>query len=359
MTALATPTFPAADAPVDIIGAHRRRVRRKLLAITGLTLAAAAAFLAATIVGPIHLGLRDVITGILHPNQVADTTRTVLWDLRLPTAVMALLVGAALSLSGAHMQTILDNPLAEPFTLGISAAAAFGAAASIVLGVVVIPHAQFNLAVTAGLSALVAVAIVVTVSAWMGTNKNIIVLLGIALVFMFQALLSLLQYAATTEALQQIVFWTLGSLQRANWTANAVLAGALAVAVPYTWWHSRELTALRLGDDRAAALGINVPRLRVVTLVVSSLLAAVAVAFAGVIGFIGLVGPHVARMLVGEDHRYFAPAATMAGAALLTVAHAVSITIVPGVAVPIGIITSLVGVPFFVGILVLKRKRIS
>ena len=340
----------------DVIADYRRQSRRKILAIMVLTLGALVAFTVATVVGPINLSWAELWNGLFNPNGVDETTRTVLWNLRLPAAVMAVLIGAGLSLSGAHMQTILDNPLAEPFTLGISAAAAFGGAASIVLGWTVLSNPQFNLAAVAWVAALVAVFVVAGAAVWRGASAESMILLGIALVFLFQAMLSLMQYSATTEALQQIVFWTMGSLQRANWTSNAILLGTLAIAIPFTVANSWKLTALRLGDDRAAALGINVQRLRVTTLVVASLLAASAVAFAGVIGFIGLVGPHVARMLVGEDQRYFAPASMAAGALLLSAAHAVSITIVPGVAVPIGIITSLVGVPFFL-ILIFARRR--
>lgn len=339
-----------------VVKQYRRQARRKILAILALSIAAFAAFAIATIVGPIDLSLMELWKALIDPNGVDETTHTVLWNLRLPASVMAVLIGASLSLSGAHMQTILDNPLAEPFTLGISAAAAFGGAASIVLGWTVLANPQFNLAAVAWVASLVAVFIVAGASMWRGASAESMILLGIALVFLFQAMLSLMQYRATTEALQQIVFWTMGSLQRANWTSNAIIVGALAIAIPFTVLNSWKLTALRLGDDRAAALGINVQRLRVSTLVVSSLLAASAVAFAGVIGFIGLVGPHVARMLVGEDQRYFAPASMAAGALLLAAAHAVSITVVPGVAVPIGIITSLVGVPFFL-ILVFVRRR--
>lgn len=340
----------------DVIAQYRHQTRRKILAIMVLTLGALVAFTVATVVGPINLSWAELWNGLFNPNGVDETTRTVLWNLRLPAAIMAVLIGAGLSLSGAHMQTILDNPLAEPFTLGISAAAAFGGAASIVLGWTVLSNPQFNLAAVAWVAALVAVFVVAGAAVWRGASAESMILLGIALVFLFQAMLSLMQYSATTEALQQIVFWTMGSLQRANWTSNAILLGTLAVAIPFTVVNSWKLTALRLGDDRAAALGINVQRLRVITLVVASLLAASAVAFAGVIGFIGLVGPHVARMLVGEDQRYFAPASMAAGALLLAAAHAVSITIVPGVAVPIGIITSLVGVPFFL-ILIFARRR--
>ncbi|KAB3522660.1 iron chelate uptake ABC transporter family permease subunit [Corynebacterium sp. zg254] len=339
-----------------IIAQYRRASARKVAIIVTLTLGAVVAFVVATIIGPVDLSVRDVAQGIFRPDSVDSTTRTVLWTLRLPASAMAVLIGASLSLSGAHMQTILDNPLAEPFTLGISAAAAFGGAASIVLGWSLVSHPQFNLAAVAWASALLAVAIVAGAAVWKSASAESMILLGIALVFLFQAMLSLLQYRATTEALQQIVFWTMGSLQRANWAANGIIAASLALAIPFTVINGWKLTALRLGDARAAALGVNVTRLRVSTLVVASLLAASAVAFAGIIGFVGLVGPHVARMLVGEDQRYFAPAAMASGAILLAGAHAVSISMVPGIAIPIGIITALVGVPFFVG-LVLFRKR--
>ena len=331
---------------------------RKIAIIAVLVGLAVCAFVVATIVGPMALSVGDVVRGIVSPNDVDETTRTVLWKLRLPASVMAVLIGAALSLAGAQMQTILDNPLAEPFTLGISAAAAFGGAASIVLGWVIIPHAQFNLAAVAWVSSVVAVAIVAAASVWRGSGKESMILLGIGLVFLFQALLALLQYRATTEALQQIVFWTMGSLQRANWVANGIIAAALLIAIPFTIRYAWALTVLRLGDARAKAVGINVDRLRIATLIVASLLAATAVAFAGIIGFIGLVGPHIARMLVGEEQRFFAPASMAAGAALLAAAHAVSITVVPGVAVPIGIITAIVGVPFFVGLVFLRKRTV-
>nr|WP_120491336.1 iron ABC transporter permease [Corynebacterium lactis] len=340
----------------DSAARYRRRSVRKLAIIAVLVGLALAAFVVATIVGPVPLTLSDIVRGIVSPDSVDETTRTVLWKLRLPASVMAVLIGAGLSLAGAQMQTILDNPLAEPFTLGISAAAAFGGAASIVLGWVVIPHPQFNLAAVAWISSVIAVAIVAAASMWRGSGKESMILLGIGLVLLFQALLSLLQYRATTEALQQIVFWTMGSLQRATWVSNGIIAGALLIAIPFTVRYAWALTALRLGDARARAMGVNVDRLRIATLVVASLLAATAVAFAGVIGFVGLVGPHIARILVGEEQRYFAPASMAAGALLLAGAHAVSITVVPGVAVPIGIITAIVGVPFFVALIFMRRR---
>lgn len=343
----------------NVIATYRKRTRRKIYATAALWLIAVAAFLWATVSGPYEMSAADTLSTVFRPGAADDTMRTVVWNLRLPASVMAVLIGASLALSGAHMQTILDNPLAEPFTLGISAAAAFGGAAAIVLGWSILPNAQFNLAAVAWVASLVAVAIVASASMRRGTGTQEMILLGIALVFLFQALLSLMQYRATTEALQQIVFWTMGSLQRATWTANAMIGAALLIAVPFTVLNARKLTALRLGDDRAAALGINVQRLRVSTLIISSLLAATAVAFAGIIGFIGLVGPHIARLLVGEEHRYFAPASMAAGAFLLATAHVISLSIVPGVAVPIGIVTALVGVPVFVLLIFTRRSSVG
>ena len=182
----------ASPAASEVIQHYRRQSRRKILAIVALTIAALVAFAIATIVGPIDLSLSELWNGLFNPDGVDETTRTVLWNLRLPAAVMAVLIGASLSLSGAHMQTILDNPLAEPFTLGISAAAAFGGAASIVMGWTVLANPQFNLAAVAWVTSLIAVFVVAGAAVWRGASAESMILLGIALVFLFQALLSLM-----------------------------------------------------------------------------------------------------------------------------------------------------------------------
>jgi len=339
-----------------LVSAHRRRVARRW-AIIGLLIAGAlAAFVTSTVVGPIDLGAKEVVQGIFSPSSLTDQNRVVLWKLRLPMSVMALLVGMTLSLAGAQMQTILGNPLAEPFTLGISAAAAFGGAAAIVLGITIIPVAQFNLAATAWISAMVATTLIVVASIRRGASAETMILLGIGLVFFFQAMLSLMQYSASVEALQQIVFWTMGSMTRATWLGNGIIAVVLVVSLPIFMWLSWRLTALRLGDARAMAMGINVQRLRVVVLIMVSVLAATTVAFSGIIGFIGLVGPHIARILVGEDQRYFIPASMASGALVLVCSHAVSLMIRPGLAIPIGIITAVIGVPFFI-LIIMTRKR--
>jgi iron complex transport system permease protein len=274
-------------------------------------------------------------------------------------ALMAVVVGAALAVAGAEMQTILNNPLASPFTLGISAAAGFGAALAIVLGVSVIPFAGVVLvSVNAFFFALLASLTIYFLSRLHGVTVQTVVLLGIALVFLFTSLLSLLQYIASEEALQQVVFWTLGSLVKATWPKIGIAVGVLAVAIPFFIRQAWALTALRLGDATAQSLGINIEKLRLQSLIFVSVLAAVAVAFVGTIGFVGLVGPHVARMLVGEDQRFFLPTAAVAGALLLSVTSIVSKSIIPGVLFPIGIITSLIGIPFFLSLILTKTRQL-
>lgn len=344
--------------PSSAASAYRKRSRRSVAIIVGLIVCAAVGFVLATMVGPFNYSASTVLRAIFIRGGVDEQTHTVIWSLRLPMSVMAVLVGAALAASGAQMQTILDNPLAEPFTLGISAAAAFGGAASIVLGWVVLPNPQLNLAFIAWVCSIGAALLIAAVSVVRGASNHTMILMGIALVFLFQALLALMQYQATTEALQQIVFWTLGSMTRATWTANIILAVLLLIVVPILMVNGWKLTALRLGDARAAAMGINVDRLRVTTMVLVSVLAATAVAFSGIIGFVGLVGPHIARLIVGDDQRFLLPASMAVGSLTLVAAHVVSLSINPGVAIPIGIVTSIIGVPFFLFI-VLRKGRVQ
>lgn len=335
---------------------YRRRTRQRLLLLGAMALTLVVMMVATITNGSVPLTLTQIWNGVFHPGDVASQTRVVLWELRLPIATMAALVGACLGLAGAYMQTILGNPLAEPFTLGISGGAAFGAAVVIVTGWV-LPFAP-TMSVTLGAwAASLATGLVIALAAQLpGSGTERLILLGIALVFGYNALLALLQYMASTEALAQIVFWTMGSLTRATWGANATIAIALLIVAPIGLRNAWKLTALRLGDDRARGMGIRVSRVRAVTLVGVCLLASTAVAFAGVIGFIGLLGPHVARRLVGEDQRFFAPASMLCGATLLTAAHLVSLLIIPGVALPVGIVTAIVGVPVFL-LLVLGHRR--
>lgn len=343
----------------DAMAQYQRVLRRRLLWIGVLLLAILASLLLDFTLGPAGLSLETLWHALREPASVDAGTRIIVWDIRLPYALMAMVVGAALGLAGAEMQTILNNPLASPFTLGVSSAAAFGAALAIVLGIGIPGIAdQWFISANAFVFALFAALMLDGISRWTQVSSSGVVLFGIALVFTFNALVSMMQFIATEDTLQGLVFWTMGSLARASWGKLGVLSAALLVLLPFSLRSSWKLTALRLGEDRAVSFGIDVRRLRLTTLLRISILSALAVAFVGPIGFIGLVAPHIARLMFGEDHRFYLPASALIGALVLSIASVVSKNIVPGVIVPVGIVTSLVGVPFFLSIILRHRGNV-
>jgi iron complex transport system permease protein len=337
---------------------YRALVRRRRLLLAALLAALALSICTDLALGPARYGLGEVVRALILPDSVPTAVRVVLWEIRMPIALMAVAVGAALAVAGAQMQTILNNPLASPFTLGISAAASFGAALALAFGVAFIPAAiGYVVPANAFVMALLAALLIHLLSARRGVTVETVVLLGIAMVFTFNALLALVQFFASAEALAAVVFWTMGSLVKATWPKLAVTVGALALVLPVFARRAWALTALRLGEEKAASLGVRVSRLRIETLLLVSLLAAIPVAFVGTIGFVGLVGPHIARMLIGEDQRFFLPASALAGALILSASSVLSKSLIPGTIFPIGVITALIGVPFFVSLILSRPGR--
>ena len=346
----------SAPAPAqDVAALYRARAarRRRGLLVAGLGLTLAVVLDAAT--GPAFLSPLAVARSLLGLTQDRGVD-AIVWTIRLPIAALAVLVGATLGLTGAIMQTILANPLASSYTLGVSAGAGFGASL-VIVGAAFLPIPEVYAAPGAALLfAAVACAGVYAVGATRGATPELLTLAGVAMLFLFQALISLLQTLASPEALQQIVFWLFGSLQRATWTKAALIAATLALAAPILLRDAWALTALRLGDERAASLGVNPKRLRLRALALVSLLTGVAVAFVGAIGFVGLVAPHVARIFLGEDQRYLLAGSALTGALTLSLASVASKTVLPGAIIPIGVVTALIGVPFFLWLILNARR---
>jgi iron complex transport system permease protein len=337
---------------------YRRLVMRKRLILAGLVILLLCSVLLDLALGPASYSFSEVLGALFSPSSASPQVRVVMWDIRLPVALMAVAVGAALSLAGAQMQTILNNPLASPFTLGISAAAGFGAALGLAFGVALFPlAAQFMVPLNAFIMAMLSALLIHFLSMRRGVTAETIVLLGIALVFTFNALLALVQFFATEQAVAAVVFWTMGSLTKATWPKLGVICVVILITLPIFAKRAWALTALRLGDDKAASFGINVRSLRFQTLIMVSLLASFPVAFVGTIGFIGLVGPHIARMLIGEDQRFFLPASLLTGSLILSASSVVSKTLIPGAIFPIGVVTSLIGVPFFISLILGGKKN--
>ena len=351
MTAIANPAVLAAS------HGYRRLLARRVCLLLVIGCALLGSVLLDLSTGSSGMGLGQLLQGLLHPQTLDATDRVIIWNVRLPYALMAVLVGAALSLAGAEMQAILNNPLASPFTLGVSSAAALGASLVIVFPLSSALLSRDSLvALAAFVFACASMFLLHGMSRLRGAGVETLVLFGIALVFSCNALVALLQLLATEDVLQQLVFWSLGSVARANWDKLGILALVLGLTAPFSLHAASRMTLLRMGEERAQSLGVDVRRLRFFALLRISLLSATAVAFVGTIGFIGLLGPHIARILIGEDQRFLFPASALVGALLLSLSSVVSKVIMPGVIVPVGIVTALVGVPIFV-VLVFKRGR--
>jgi len=307
--------------------------------------------------GPARLSISDVFFTLITPERQEPTNRVIIWIIRLPMALMAVTVGAALSIAGVQMQTILSNPLASPYTLGISAGAGFGAALALVMGVGLFKGSEMLFVpLNAFFFSLVTSVLIFLISKIKGVTMETMILAGIAMLFLFNAMLTLLQYLASEEELQAVIFWLFGSLLKTTWLKLGIGASILFPVTLLLLKDSWKLTALRLGTERAKALGINVDRLRLKVFILISVLTAASVSFVGTIGFIGLVGPHIARIFVGEDQRFLLPMSALTGALLLSAASTGSKLIVPGTIFPIGIVTSFIGVPFFLSLILLKRK---
>lgn len=281
----------------------------------------------------------------------------IVMDIRLPMALMAVVVGACLGIGGCEIQTILRNPIASPYTLGISAAASFGAAMGLILNASVL-NVPETLAVTvnAFIFALFVAAMIYLFSMQRHVGKTAIILFGVALNFLFTSLTMILQYIADENQLQSLIFWTFGSLLKTTWNkfyiVLAVLAVCFAILVKNAW----KLTAMTLDDTKARSIGVDIAKVRRIVIFITSLLSAVAVSFVGTIGFVGLIAPHIARQLAGEDQRFFMPLSALTGAFIMSFAFVLSKLVIKGVILPIGLVTSIIGIPFFIAIIFSKMR---
>lgn len=316
----------------------------------------AAAFLLVAVVGlvtgPAGIGAGSSLATLFGAGE-DPVTRAIVLDLRLPRVLGAGLVGACLAVSGAVFQALLRNPLAEPYLLGVSAGAALGAVAAIVSGAAALGAPVLPLAALAG--GLAAIGIVFSVARVAGRfDTRVLILAGVVVSAFFGACITLVLTVAPAERLRSAFFWTLGSLSGITWPMVAVLAAYGIPACLAAWGLGRNLDALALGEEAAAAVGADVERVKRSAYLLASLLAAATVSVAGVIGFVGLVVPHAVRMLAGSGHRRLLPLSFLAGAVFLLGVDTAARGLSGPVEIPVGVVTAFLGVPFF---LVLLRRR--
>ncbi|MHB8117972.1 MAG: FecCD family ABC transporter permease [Methanothrix sp.] len=315
----------------------------------------------AVTLGSADLSVKDVYVAILarfFPDYF-DTTwfaNNIVWGLRLDRILMGIVAGMGLSVAGAAMQGILKNPLASEFTLGVSSAAGFGAALAIVLGAG-FAGGEYLIIGNAFIFTLLASFTVYGLAKYKGITPETLILAGIAIMYLFSAMTSFLQYIGHAEQMQEVVFWMMGSLDRSSWDKVGIITAILAVCFPYLIIKSWDINAMGAGDETAKSLGVNVERTRVIGMMLVSLITASIICFTGTIGFVGLVAPHITRMAIGGDHRFLLPTSALVGALLLLGADTLARTILAPVILPVGIMTSFLGVPFFVYLFMQRRKE--
>ena len=311
--------------------------------------------------GQLEVPAREVIGSIFHrvgldigavPSHPQG--EAALWQVRFPRIAMGVIVGASLATAGTLMQGVFGNPLAEPGVVGVSAGAAVAAACAIAFGISI--AGNWTIPLFAFLGGLFTTLLVYAMSREAGRTEVVtLVLTGIAVNAVANAGLAFTMFAADTQAREQIIFWTLGSLNGTRWQYVALVAPLCALGIVGALFLSRQLDLLSLGDRAARHVGIDVERLRLGSIVLVALLTAAAVSFSGIIGFVGLVVPHLLRIVLGPGHRALLPASALGGALLLVSADLAARTLVPYADLPLGMLTALVGGPFFFWLL--RRTR--
>ena len=276
-----------------------------------------------------------------HPN--ADAA---LWEVRFPRVALAVLVGAALSSAGAIMQGVFGNPLADPGIIGVSSGAAVGASLMIITGLAA--GSTFSIPAGAFVTGVLTALLIYSISRSGGRTRVItLILVGVAVNAFGGAALALMTFAADMNQREQIVFWQMGSLAGSMWASVGTVLPLVIIGLALAFMISGKLDLLSLGDDAARHLGLNIERLRIGAIMIVAVLTAAAVAFAGIVGFVGLVVPHVIRMIIGPGHRVLVPASALGGALLLVAADTFARTAVSYAELPLGMLTALIGGPFF------------
>ena len=336
----------------------RRRRGAPLWAI-GSVLFLAGALLTGVLVGPAHLGVGDVIQSIAAKAHVPGVTSplspvedAILWDIRLPRVVLGALVGAMLAAAGATYQGVFRNPLADPYLLGVAAGAGLGAtlAVAYVSRQNLIPPAAF-----AGAAVAVVLTYALGVSAGRARMGTTLVLAGVTIASFFTAVQTFVQQQHA-NTLQQVYSWILGRLPSSGWSDVVLLLPYVAIASLLILLHRRQLDVLSVGDEEAATLGVNVPRVRLVLVLAATLGTAAAVSVAGLIGFVGIIVPHAIRLAGPSSYRMLIPLSLVIGAGFLVLADVVARTALSPAEIPIGVVTAFFGAPFFAVVMRTSRR---
>lgn len=332
---------------------------RRRLAIVTLAVALLAAMVLAVGLGAVSVSPSDTIGAVARGIRGEALTQAdaVIWHLRLPRVLLAALIGAALALAGVLYQALFKNPLADPYILGVSSGAGLGATIAFVAAGTSFASRAFSVPFGAFAGALLTIALVVRLASRAGrADTTSLLLAGVAISYTLAAVTSFLM-VVFRNSMQSVVFWMMGGLTSASWPNVWIVSAMFTLGAVVPLLYSRELNIMLLGDERAGQLGVNVERFKLLVLASASLVVAAAVSVSGLIGFVGLMTPHMARLVLGPDHRLLLPASTLAGAIVMVLADLAARTVLAPVEIPVGIVTAVLGGPFFVWLLVRKEHR--
>ena len=331
--------------------------------IVKINLLLVAVFIAVAIVsvliGPARIGIIQGLKGLLYGWHegyagLTPSEKTIIFSIRLPRVIFAGLVGASLSAAGVIFQALLRNPLADPFILGVSGGSAVGAIIGIIIGLGSVP---FGISGLAFLGAVITVVLVFLIGK---TNKelhsNTLLLAGVIVNAFFSAIIMFLISISTNADLHNITFWLMGDLSLATWVKILFVSILLLFGFAIIYSYARPLNLIVTGEETAMQLGVSVERTKIILFLAGSLVTALAVSFSGIIGFVGLIIPHIMRMLLGPDHRLLLPASFLFGASFLVVADTIARTVIPHSELPVGVITAICGAPYF--IYLLRRRSV-
>ena len=331
--------------------------------IVKINLLLVAVFIAVAIVsvliGPARIGIIQGLKGLLYGWHegyagLTPSEKTIIFSIRLPRVIFAGLVGASLSAAGVIFQALLRNPLADPFILGVSGGSAVGAIIGIIIGLGSVP---FGIPGLAFLGAVITVILVFLIGK---NNKelhsNTLLLAGVIVNAFFSAIIMFLISISTNADLHNITFWLMGDLSLATWVKILFVSILLLFGFAIIYSYARPLNLIVTGEETAMQLGVNVERTKIILFLAGSLVTALAVSFSGIIGFVGLIIPHIMRMLLGPDHRLLLPASFLFGASFLVVADTIARTVIPHSELPVGVITAICGAPYF--IYLLRRRSV-
>ncbi len=343
---------------------NRERRRKYIFILICVVLAIAVSFISLAVgtrnldMGDVYRIMVDHITGNILPEDEYDDR--IIWEYRVPRALLAVIAGCILALAGTVMQSTMKNPLADPYTTGVSSGAVFGMAIAAVMGFSVSGNSfeNYGVLINAVLFAMIPVAVIIIMSPYFRKSPSTLILAGVATSYLFSSLTSILMVTTSSSTLADVYHWEIGNLAELGWAPVYVLFVVLLFGAGILWPMANKLNLMSLDDKDAKALGLDGKNLRILCLTVLSFMTACVIAFTGIIGFVGLVVPHIVRLILGADNKFIIPAAMAFGAFFLLLCDCISRWIDLSATIPIGVITSFIGAPIFLYLIIRQKKGV-